>query len=265
MFDRFGRKINYLRISVTDRCNQRCYYCMPKDGITLIRHKDVLSFEEIVKITTEFVEMGIDKVRLTGGEPLVRRGIISLVAMLSSIKGIKDLSITTNGVLLSEFAEDLKKNGLNRINISLDSINSESYKKITNTDRLNDVFKGLKAVRKAGFNPIKLNCVIKKSKEEKDAQEVAEFADKNGFDVRFIRMMDTKKGEFWPVEGGNGGNCRKCNRLRLSSDGRLFPCLFSDISFSVKELGIKKSLMLALRDKPESGKASNNKFYGLGG
>jgi len=109
MFDRFGRKINYLRISVTDRCNQRCYYCMPKDGITLIRHEDVLSFEEILRITTEFVEMGINKVRLTGGEPLVRRGIISLVEMLSGIEGIKDLSMTMNGVLLSELAEDLKK------------------------------------------------------------------------------------------------------------------------------------------------------------
>ena len=265
MFDRFGRKINYLRISVTDRCNQRCYYCMPKSGITLIKHEEVLSYEEILSMTTEFVEMGIDKVRLTGGEPLVRRGIVSLVAMLSGIEGIKDLSMTTNGVLLPEYGEDLRKNGLDRINVSLDSINSESYKKITNTDRLDDVLKGLKAVEKAGFNPIKLNCVIKKSREEKDAQEVAEFAYKNGFDIRFIRMMNIEKGEFWLVEGGNGGDCKNCNRLRLTSDGRLFPCLFSDISFSVKELGVEKALRLALNHKPESGKAANNKFYGLGG
>ncbi len=265
MLDRFGRKINYLRISVTDRCNQRCYYCMPKSGITLIKHEEILSYEEILKITTELVEMGIDKVRLTGGEPLVRRGIVSLVAMLSGIEGIKDLSMTTNGVLLSEYAEDLKKNGIGRINVSLDSINPGTYKKITNTDRLDDVLDGLKTVQKLGFNPIKLNCVIKKSRKEKDAQEVAEFAGENGFEIRFIRMMNIEKGEFWPVEGGNGGNCENCNRLRLTSDGRLFPCLFSDISFSVKELGAKKALRLALNHKPKSGKAANNKFYGLGG
>jgi GTP 3',8-cyclase len=265
MFDRFGRRINYLRISVTDRCNQRCYYCMPKDGITLIKHEEVLSYEEILSITTEFVEMGIDKVRLTGGEPLVRRGIVSLVTMLSGIERIKDLSMTTNGVLLAEYAEDLKKNGLNRINVSLDSINSETYMKITNTNKLDDVLKGLKSAQKAGFNPIKINCVVKKSRKEKDAQEVAGFADENGFDIRFIRMMNIGKGEFWPVEGGNGGNCTNCNRLRLTSDGRLFPCLFSDISFSVKELGVEKALRLALSHKPESGKAANNKFYGLGG
>jgi GTP 3',8-cyclase len=265
MLDRFGRKINYLRISVTDRCNQRCYYCMPKDGITLIKHEEVLSYEEILRITTEFVEMGIDKVRLTGGEPLVRRGIVSLVAMLSGIEGIKDLSMTTNGVLLAEYAEDLKKNGLNRINVSLDSINPEIYKQVTNTDKLDDVFKGLRASKNVGFNPIKINCVVKKSRKEKDAQEVTEFAYKNGFDIRFIRMMNIVKGEFWPVIGGNGGNCKKCNRLRLSSDGRLFPCLFSDVSFSVKKLGAEKALRLALNHKPKSGKAANNKFYGLGG
>jgi len=265
MFDRFGRKINYLRISVTDRCNQRCYYCMPKSGITLIKHKNVLSFEEIVQITTKFVEMGIDKVRLTGGEPLVRRGIVSLVAMLSGIKGVKDLSMTTNGVFLAEYAEGLKKNGLDRINVSLDSINAKTYKNITNTDRLDDVFKGLKVAKKIGFNPIKLNCVIEKSRDEKDAREVAEFAYKNGFDIRFIRRMNIERGEFWPVEGGNGGNCKSCNRLRLSSDGRLFPCLFSDISFSVKNIGAEKAFTQALNHKPMSGKTADNKFYGLGG
>ena len=265
MVDRFGRKINYLRISVTDRCNQRCYYCMPKSGITLINHEDILSYEEIFKITEEFVKMGINKVRLTGGEPLVRRGIISLVKMLSKIEEIKDLSMTTNGVLLSEYAEDLKKNGIDRLNVSLDSINPKTYQKITNTDRLHDVLMGLKIAKEIGFNPIKINCVVKKSSNEKDALEVSKFADKNGFDIRFIRMMDIEKGEFWPVKGGNGGICKNCNRLRLTSDGRLFPCLFSNISFSVKELGVSNAVNLAVNHKPESGKAASNKFYALGG
>ena len=235
MLDRFNRRINYLRISVTDRCNQRCCYCMPEDGVKFIKHEDILSYEEIAKITAELVKLGIDKVRLTGGEPLVRRGIISLVSMLSKIDGIKDLSMTTNGVLLTKYADDLKKNGLNRLNVSLDSVNSAQYQKITNTDKLKEVLYGLQAALKAGFNPIKLNCVIKESSGEKNAREIAGFAAENGFKVRFIRMMNIVKGEFWPVIGGNGGNCKKCNRLRLSSDGRLFPCLFSDVSFSVKK------------------------------
>jgi GTP 3',8-cyclase len=265
MLDRFNRRINYLRISVTDRCNQRCYYCMPEDGVKFIKHEDILSYEEIAEITAELVELGINKVRLTGGEPLVRRGIISLVSMLSKIDGIKDLSMTTNGVLLTEYAENLKKNGLNRLNVSLDSIDPEIYKKITNSDKLKEVLDGLQAAVKVGFNPIKLNCVIKESSGEKNAREIAGFAAENGFKVRFIRMMNIAKGEFWPVEGGDGGNCRNCNRLRLSSDGRLFPCLFSDSSFSIKTLGVKKAFTQALANKPETGIKAQNKFYTLGG
>jgi GTP 3',8-cyclase len=265
MLDRFNRRINYLRISVTDRCNQRCYYCMPKEGVNFINHEDILSYENIAEITAKLVELGVDKVRITGGEPLVRRGIISLVSTLSKIGGIKDLSMTTNGVLLSKYAEDLKKNGLTRLNVSLDSVNPVDYKKITNSDNLKEVLDGLQAAVKAGFDPIKLNCVIEKSPGEENAQEVAEFAAKNGFEVRFIRMMDIVKGEFWPVDGGDGGNCINCNRVRLSSDGRLFPCLFSDRSFSIKTLGVEEAYKQALEYKPETGKKAQNKFYILGG
>ena len=265
MLDKFNRRINYLRISVTDRCNQRCYYCMPEEGVNFIKHEDILSYEEIAKITEKIVSLGVDKVRLTGGEPLVRRGILSLVSMLSSIDGIKDLSMTTNGELLSKYAVDLKKNGLGRLNVSLDSINPDKYKMITKSDNLNVVLDGLQAAVKAGFKTIKLNCVIKKSSNEKNAREVAEYADKNGFEIRFIRMMNIAKGEFWPVEGGEGGNCRNCNRLRLSSDGRLFPCLFSDKSYSVKQLGVDKAVEQALKNKPESGRKAQNNFYTLGG
>ena len=265
MLDRFNRRINYLRISVTDRCNQRCHYCMPKDGVQFIKHEDILSYEKITEITKELVELGINKVRVTGGEPLVRRGIVSLVGMLSEIKGIEDLSMTTNAVLLSEYAKDLKKSGLDRLNVSLDSINPLEYKKITGFDNLKDVVAGLQVAKDVGFHSIKLNCVIKKSSQEKNATEVAEFAAKNGFEIRFIRMMDIAKGEFWPVDGGSGGICKTCNRLRLSSDGHLFPCLFSDTSFSIKELGITKACKLAIEHKPESGKSGKNKFHKIGG
>ena len=265
MLDRFNRRINYLRISVTDRCNQRCYYCMPEEGVNFIKHEDILSYEEITEITTELVKLGIDKVRLTGGEPLARRGILSLVSMLNNIKGIQDFSMTTNGVLLTKYAEDLKKNGLGRLNVSLDSVDPIKYKMITNSDTLSEVLSGLHAAVKAGFDNIKLNCVIKESSEEKNAKEVAQYAARNGFVIRFIRMMDIAEGKFWPVEGGEGGNCSCCNRLRLSSDGRLFPCLFSDCSFSVKELGVKEAFTQALTYKPESGKKAENKFYTLGG
>jgi len=194
MLDRFNRKINYLRISVTDRCNQRCYYCMPDKGVKFIRHEDILSYEEIAEVTEKFVKFGIDKVRLTGGEPLARRGIISLVSMLSNIKGVKELTMTTNGVFLAKYAEDLKKNGLNRINVSLDSVDPYEYKMITNSDTLDEVFKGLQAAVRAGFKTIKLNCVIEKSSDEKSAREVAGFAAQNGFEIRFIRMMNIAKG-----------------------------------------------------------------------
>ncbi len=265
MLDRFNRRINYLRISVTDRCNQRCFYCMPEEGVNFIKHEDILSYEEITEITKELVELGIDKVRLTGGEPLARRGIISLVSMLANIKGIQDFSMTTNGVLLTKYAEDLKKNGLGRLNVSLDSVDPIKYKMITNSDTLSEVLAGLQVAVKAGFDNIKLNCVIKESSEEKDAKEVAEYAARNGFEIRFIRMMDIAEGKFWPVEGGEGGNCSCCNRLRLSSDGRLFPCLFSDSSFSIKKLGVKEAFTQALSYKPESGEKAENKFYTLGG
>jgi len=265
MLDKFNRKINYLRISVTDKCNQRCYYCMPKGEINFIKIDHILSYEEIFTITKSFVDKGINKVRLTGGEPLLRKNIISLVSMLSELKGITDLSMTTNGTLLSKYAKQLKQNGLNRINVSLDSINHDHYKEITSNGNLNDVLDGLNTAKEVGFKSIKINCVIKKSSDEQNAKEVAEFALKNGFKIRFIRMMNMEKGEFWPVDGGDGGNCKTCNRLRLSSDGRIFPCLFCDKSFSIKELGIDNAIEQSIKFKPESGDKALNKFHLLGG
>lgn len=148
MYDRFNRSINYLRLSVTDRCNLRCRYCMPEEGIRLLKHEDILTFDEIVEFTQIAVDNGITKVRITGGEPLVRKGIVSLVEMIADVRSIDDLSMTTNGILLAQFADDLFKAGLQRINISLDTVDPEKYSFITRTGNLSDVFRGIDAAKK---------------------------------------------------------------------------------------------------------------------
>ena len=266
MKDRFGRGINYLRISVTDRCNLRCTYCMPLEGVPAISHGDVMSFEEICKFTKTAVKMGITKVRLTGGEPLVRKGIDNLVKMLSQIDGIKELCMTTNGILLTKYAQVLKDNGLDRVNISLDAIDPDEYRKITRLGDVSDAITGINAAVKAGFRNIKINTVIEKDCYEKNCQDVAKFCSKRGFEHRQIRKMDLECGQFWPVFGGEGGNCLRCSRLRLTSDGKILPCLFSDILYTVRELGAQKAIEMAIENKPEKGEISvDNHFYTVGG
>lgn len=266
MFDCYNRRINYLRISVTDLCNLRCTYCMPEEGIQLIPHDEILSLEEIRDITETAVKMGIDKVRLTGGEPLVRRNIVYLVGMLSRIDGIKDLAMTTNGVLLDQFAKPLKDAGLHRLNVSLDTLNPERFTAMTRIGNLPDVLRGIDAAKAAGFKTIKLNCVIDESPQEQDALAVTDYGKKHGFEVRYIRRMNIREGSFWTIEGSDGGNCRSCNRLRLTSNGNIYPCLFNDIHYSVKELGVEQALLAAIGNKPESGhKSERNQFYAMGG
>ncbi len=265
MFDAFNRAITYLRISVTDRCNLRCTYCMPDEGITLKRHADILSFEEIEALTRVAVELGITKVRITGGEPLVRTGIIDLVQRLAGIQGIVDLALTTNGTLLPRFADSLRDAGLHRINISLDCVDPQRFAAITRGGSVADVLRGIEAARDAGFQKVKLNCVIASSPDEPDAQAVAAYGAARGLEVRFIRRMNTGAGEFWRVIGGDGGHCERCNRLRVSSDGLVFPCLFSDISYGVRELGARQALLAAVANKPAAGCHSDNRFYALGG
>ncbi len=265
MFDRYNRRINYLRISVTDLCNLRCTYCMPATGRKQLRHEDILSFEEIEAITRTAVDLGITKVRLTGGEPLVRKGIISLVEMIGKIDGIEDYAMTTNGVLLPEFAEDLYRNGIRRLNISLDSLDPERFRETTRIGTLQDVLVGIAAAAAVPFDRIKLNCVIDESPDEPDARDVAAFGSKHGFEVRFIRRMETRRGQFWRVIGGDGGHCEICNRLRLSSDGKIYPCLFNDRQYSVRQLGPEQALKAAIAEKPESGCTSTNEFYAIGG
>ncbi|HSW59846.1 MAG TPA: radical SAM protein [bacterium] len=266
MHDRFNRNIHYLRISVTDRCNLRCVYCMPAEGVEPLSHSDVLSFEEITDFVRTAVKSGIDKVRITGGEPLVRKGIEKLVFQLSQIKEIKDLSMTTNGILLENYAETLKKAGLYRINISIDATDPEEYRKITRNGDVNMVFKGINAALKAGFTKIKINTVIEKSCDEKNCVDVAQYCRKMGFEHRLIRKMDLEKGLFWQVHGGEGGKCSECSRLRLTSNGLVLPCLFSDISFSVRELGAENAILKAVECKPQKGVISkDHHFYNVGG
>ncbi len=266
MLDRFNRNIDYLRISVTDRCNLRCTYCMPEKGIKLLRHEDILSFDEIKEFTQIAVGNGVTKVRVTGGEPLVRKGITTLIGMISDIKGIKDFSMTTNGVLLKQYAYKLREAGLHRINISLDTISREKFAAITRGGNIADVFEGIKAAKTAGLLPVKINCVIKGSKEEEEAKSVTAFCNDNDLGIRYISQMDLVKGHFSMVDGGTGGNCSLCNRLRLTSNGKLKPCLFDNTEFDIRELGSEKAIKLAVELKPECGSKNNKSaFYNIGG
>jgi cyclic pyranopterin phosphate synthase len=239
---------------------------MPEEGIKLLHHKDILTFDEIRDFTKIAVAGGVTKVRITGGEPLVRKGIGTLIGMISEIKEINDLSMTTNGVLLKQFAGELRSAGLQRINISLDTVDPEKFKAITRTGNIMDVFDGIQAARRAGLSPIKINCVIKQSKEEEEARSVAQFCNDNGLEIRYITQMDLIKGHFSTVVGGTGGNCTLCNRLRLTANGKLKPCLFSNIEYDIRELGYDAALKMAIDEKPECGSTNETgAFYNIGG
>ncbi len=266
MFDRYGRIIDYLRVSVTDRCNLRCRYCMPDEGVSLLAPEAILTFEEIAEVARTAVELGIVHIRLTGGEPLVRRHVTVLVGMLATIGGLRDLSMTTNGVLLAERAAALAAAGLRRVNVSLDAIDPQRYAAITRGGDVRRVLAGIEAAQAAGLAPVKINCVVRESSQEPDAQDVAQFAAACGLEARFIREMDLSTGRFAPIEGGAGGRCSRCDRLRLSSDGRIRPCLFSDLGFSVRQLGPRDALLQAIEQKPESGSVcTNHSFHSIGG
>lgn len=266
MLDQYNRSINYLRVSVTDRCNLRCAYCMPASGVKQLNHNDILSFEEIAEIVRQAVSFGTDKVRLTGGEPLVRKGIVALVEQIAQIGGIKDLSLTTNGTLLDQFAAPLAAAGLQRINISLDTVDPDKYREITRGGDIKKVIAGIVAARQAGLHPVKINCVIDNSADEPDALGVRAFCESMDIEVRFIHRMSLHNGTFSVVQGGSGGDCIHCNRLRLTANGKIKPCLFSDIEFDVRELGAAQALRLAVQHKPECGTINNKgAFYNIGG
>ncbi len=282
LIDTYNRHINYLRISLTDRCNLRCIYCMPKEGISLIGHDDILSFEEILRIARIAATKGISKIRVTGGEPLVRKGVVGLIAELNALPGIDDLSITTNGILLQSSAAALRKAGLKRINISLDSLDPEKYKKITRGGNLNAVLDGIREARIQGFAPIKINVVTIRGVNDDEIIPFAELTLDRPVHIRFIEFMpvDIKSGwkkthfisneeiqnrirtigelmqvssnrrsgpaQMYQLKGAQGklgfisplSNhfCESCNRLRLTADGKLRTCLFSDNEFALKTM-----------------------------
>ena len=314
LLDPYHRKINYLRISITDRCNLRCSYCMPEQGIALIPHHDILNYEEILRIVRVFATEGISKVRLTGGEPLVRKGILDFVSRLSQIKGIEDLSLTTNGILLKPFALPLKEAGLKRVNISLDSLQPERFYQITRRDEFQRVWEGIEESLRVGLHPIKLNMVAIQGINDDEIESFARLTLHRPLIVRFIEYMPAGNGEEWKegrvltipqiqkriesvaklmsipssqwdgparrfrLEGAVGeigligpvSNhfCDSCNRLRLTPDGKIRTCLFSDEEIDVKEIlrhggddnDLKERLMIALKTKPERHYINTHQF-----
>lgn len=284
LIDTHKRRINYLRISVTDRCNLRCRYCMPKEGISQFGPSEILSYEEILRLAELAVKRGITKVRITGGEPLVRKGVVHLVQELSRLPGVKDLSMTTNALLLQDFALDLFRAGLKRVNISMDSLEPQKYREITRGGDLNRVWAGIEAARRAGMSPIKINVVAIAGFNDLEIEDFARLTIRENFQVRFIEFMPIGLSSEWkpehcipcqeikarierisplvPLEEGANGHggparlfkfagaageigfispvsehfCNSCNRLRLTSDGKLKTCLFSDELTDLKPL-----------------------------
>lgn len=263
MLDRFKRQIDYIRISVTDRCNLRCTYCMPEDGIVLKRHHDIVSYENIVSIVQAAAEAGINKVRITGGEPLVRKGITFLVKRLKAIPGIRELAMTTNGVLLETMAAELKDAGLDRLNISLDTIDPEKYKRMTRVGDISHVLRGIDAALTAGFKNTKLNMVIIPGLNDTDeeVQVMKDFCEKkelhlqriNHYSLNDLESVNKQYKAERPLA------CSECNRIRLTADGKLKPCLFSDEEYEVDFTDIAGSLRRAIMNKPEHGTCCNNK------
>lgn len=267
MLDGEGRLIEYLRLSVTDRCNCRCTYCMPAGGVPMLGHKDILSFEELTEVVGACAQLGVRKVRLTGGEPLVRRGLPELVRMIRAVPGVEELAMTTNATLLAPVAAELHHAGLDRLNVSLDTLDAARYAELTRGGSLEDALAGLAAARDAGFSRTKVNCVLMGGVNDADVPRLAELARTEPIDVRFIELMPMGPCAGWPkarfipaetvleaVPGlvplrrdgvaelwhapgwvGNVGLirpmshrfCDGCSRIRVTADGRLKPCLHS--------------------------------------
>lgn len=267
MLDPFNRSINYLRISVTDKCNLRCTYCMPPGVDRNFRpDNEILTKDEIQDVVRTVVPYGIHKIRLTGGEPLFRKDIVEIVKAISDLPGITDIGLTTNGMLLSKYAQDLYNAGLNRVNISLDTLDSDKFTRVTSGGSLKIVLDAIQKAISVGFNPIKINCIRTDDFSLDEQHKMEEFCRQNGLELRFIRQMDLQKGRFWPVEGGEGGNCAICNRLRLTAGGEFKPCLFSDESFSIKQYGVMNAFLLAIGHKPKHGTVNlKSSFFEIGG
>lgn len=268
MLDKFDRRINYLRISVTDRCNLRCKYCMPEEGVTLKRHGDIISYEQMVAIAREAIGLGIKKIRLTGGEPLIRRGILSLVEQLHGLEGLEELTMTTNGVLLDEMAGQLKKAGLDRINISLDTLDAEKYRDMTRGGNIDRVMRGMEAVIAAGFENTKINMVVIPDFNREEVEAMRGFCEERGFRLQRINHYSLESIDSIDSDyvAERPLKCSQCNRVRLTADGKLKPCLFSDREIPVDFSDIRESLMQAIEGKPSCGTGNSTRHnYQIGG
>ncbi|WP_066636661.1 GTP 3',8-cyclase MoaA [Desulfolucanica intricata] len=197
MLDGYMREINYLRVSVTDRCNLRCIYCMPPDGIEMARHEDILSLEEIEQVIRAAADIGVRKIRFTGGEPLVRKGLVELVERTAAIPTIDDIALTTNGVFLPQYGEALKEAGLNRVNISLDTLREDRFQKITRLGQLADVWKGINTALRLGLNPIKINNVIMLGINDDEVLDFVRLTTEQPLHVRFIELMPIGSNNTW--------------------------------------------------------------------
>jgi len=304
MQDSFSRVIDYLRISITDKCNLRCIYCMPADGVTPARHSDILRYEEIIRVAAAAARLGVRKIRLTGGEPLVRKNLAFLIASLRTIAGIEDISLTTNGILLAQHAKTLADAGLDRVNISVDSLRPQRYSEITRGGDLDAVLTGIEAAARAGLRPLKINMVPVRGMNEDEILDFARITIDTERHVRFIECMPAGSVHFWepgkyvttdeirgiietlaplsPVKARKNGPskyyrlhgakgvigfisalthhyCEDCNRLRLTADGMLRPCLFSETEIDIRSAirtgapdeEIERLLKLSIAVKPQ--------------
>lgn len=293
MKDKHQREINYLRLSVTDLCDLRCIYCMPECGVQKMAHDKILSFEQIEEIVNIVSELGINKVRITGGEPLIRKGIEDLINKINNIPGINDIGITTNGTLLSQKAGALKDAGVKRINISLDTLDKDKYKMITRTGQLDTVLKGIDAAVAVGFAPLKMNVVLIGGLNDNEITDFIDFGEEKNINVRFIELMpiglcsnwnkrrfisntrvldavpeleyikDDGVAKLYQRPGSNttvglispisSHFCQECNKIRITADGKLKPCLHSAEEISLKgKTGdeLRDTIIGAIENKP---------------
>lgn len=287
LIDRFGRKIEYLRISITDRCNFHCIYCARHGPMKWIPPEEILRYEEILTIIHTAVKLGVKRVRITGGEPLLRKGVVKFVSKVSQIEGIEDLSLTTNGYFLIDYAEKLKSAGLGRLNISLDTLDAKKFERITGGFEFERIWRGILKAQEVGFHPIKINVVVIRGVNDDEILDLAKLSLSYPWEIRFIEFMPVGNCELWdeknivsvseikskiekraplrPVISNWGGParvyqwegapgkigfisplsehfCAKCNRFRITADGKLRTCLFSDNEIDLKPY---------LREKPD--------------
>ncbi len=283
LIDSFGRRMNYMRISITDRCNFRCTYCMPAEGVPWKPRGEILTYEEILRLVRVGTRIGIDQIRITGGEPTVRKGVVDFIRELAHIPGVRDLSMTTNGLLLPHLAQPLADAGLRRLNVSIDTLQPEKFREITRTGNLTHVMNGVQAAMTAGMRPVKINMVVMRGVNEADVPELARLTLDMGVDVRYIEYMPIgvsweecekhlvtgsqmresiaasglelervppdypeEPARYWRIKGAQGRIgfittlsepfCATCNRIRLTADGKLRPCLNCEDEVDLKSI-----------------------------